>query len=150
MTRLQNGVILGAAIATSVIGVIEYFNFTGFCYSQRRWLGNQELINAAIKYELSHVRGPYALGALSYSSLDEFKELNPQCCDLDRSGNNPALDGKWVRSLGIYNAAIHLHYRFRQTGQQQFWFETLFVNACGRFLDRGGFPTDIPPPTSKL
>jgi hypothetical protein len=130
--------LVGALLVTG--GAVEYLNFSGYCYPHSRRLSDQELIDAAIKYELTHVRGAYELTALSYASPAVFQQENPGCCSLDRSGVHPVLDGKWIRLLGMYTATVHLWYRFQRQGPQQFWSETIFVNSCGRFLERFGHP----------
>ena len=145
----------GAVLLVLVIGLLsigaaaEYLNFSGYCYPEGRWLGDQELIEAAIKYELSHVRGQYELSALSYSSPVAFQQENPGCCRIDRSAEHPLLDGKWIRLLGMYIATVDLWYRFQRQGSEQFWFETVFVNACGRFLERFGYPLRTGLPNSR-
>ena len=138
-----------AAGMLSIGAVVEYLNFSGYCYPQGRWLGDQELVEAAIKYELTHVRGAYELTAVSYESPAAFQQENAGCCRLDRSGKHPMLDGKWTRVLGMYVAAVDLWYRFRRKGPEQFWYETVFVNACGHFLERFGHPLKTGLPNSR-
>ena len=36
-----------AAGMLSIGAVVEYLNFSGYCYPQGRWLGDQELVEAA-------------------------------------------------------------------------------------------------------
>ena len=112
-------------------------------------LSDQELIDAAIKYELSHVRATYELATISYSSPAAFREENPGCCDIDRSGEHPLLQNRWTWFFGGYVATVNLWYRFQRTGDKQFWVEIVFLNACGRFLERFGYPTEIGLPKSK-
>ncbi len=35
-----------------MFAIIEYWNFTGFCYTQARWLSDADLIRHAIQYNL--------------------------------------------------------------------------------------------------
>ena len=139
--------IIGVGTAFAV--AFGYLSFTGYCYARHGWLSDQELIDAAIKYELSHVRATYELATISYSSPAAFREENPGCCDIDRSGEHPLLQNRWTWFFGGYVATVNLWYRFQRTGDKQFWVEIVFLNACGRFLERFGYPTEIGLPKSK-
>jgi hypothetical protein len=122
------------------VALVEVLNFTGFCYSQVRYLRDQELIDAAIQYRLADV-GDYYLsrGAKKYNSVAEFHEINPHCCRLSKWGH-PGLgeEGIWLRVIGWYVVVADLWYRFRDAGTNQFWSETVFMNSCGKVLEHAG------------
>jgi hypothetical protein len=44
-------------LAVAIIGVFEYLNFSGYCYSERRYLSDRELIEKAVQYNLKNPPG---------------------------------------------------------------------------------------------
>src|SRR6266478_3225607 len=98
---------LGAAILCTFT-LIEYLNFTGFCYAQRRYFGEQELVDFAIKREI-------------YGSVEDFHKVNPNCCILYRWGHPDLAEGIWVRSFGWYISVAEIWYRLSTKSPSKFF-----------------------------
>jgi hypothetical protein len=131
-----------ALLCALVIAVFEYLNFTDFCYAEARYLGDQGLIDAAIRYEIEHVPPRYFTeGARKYASVEEFREVNPTCCDMLKWGD-PAVRvwgrhfAVWMRRIfGQYFIVVMLDYRVRDEGPQQFSGAHYLINSCGRLRE---------------
>jgi hypothetical protein len=104
MTRMRM-LFLIAVAAICILAAWEYLNFTGFCYGQRRYLSNQEMIDAAVLYEINTNARYYVQDVRDnlawtkkYASIAEFHKENPHCCTVwrwDFPGNYG--EGIWVR-----------------------------------------------------
>jgi hypothetical protein len=136
--RLIGMAILGA-IAAGLIARAEYLNFNDYCYSEGRYLGDQGLIDAAIRYEIDHVPASYfSQGGKKYTSVEEFRQVNPICCLLEKWGdpNVKTWDRRariWARRIvGEEIFVVDLWYRFRDEGQYQFTSAHYLINACGK------------------
>jgi hypothetical protein len=121
------------------IALMEYLNFTEFCYGEGRYLGDQGLIDATIRYEIEHLPPNYLSKDIKkYASVAEFHEVNPNCCDLTKWGD-PAIrtwDRRfaiWARRiLGVELLIVKLRYRFKDDGQQQFESAHYLIDSCGQ------------------
>jgi hypothetical protein len=128
--------ICGAAFLGAV-AIVEYLNFTGFCYADKRYHSDQDLIDFAITRGLnfvSELHGSELYGSgepIKYSSLAQFHHINPECCVLHRWGHRDLEEGVWVRSFGWYIAVVEIWYQIKPTGPNQFYNVTVFMNACG-------------------
>lgn len=140
------------------VGLFEFLNFTDFCYSAARYVGDQGLIDAAIKYEISHIDPEYLQGATMYASAQEFRDRNPFCCRLAKWGDpyvrirhrRPTV---WIRRvLGCEILIIELWYRSREDGPKPFSYAHYLTDACGNIRERasgGGHPDSSYPPTTE-
>ena len=65
--------LIGTVILWALI-LIEYLNFTGFCYAQRRYLGERELVDLAIKQAIhfSDLVTSDVQEREVYSSMEDF------------------------------------------------------------------------------
>src|SRR4051812_6166251 len=107
---------------------IEYLNFSGFCYSQRRQLSDAELISAAVTENLRR-HGPGSDRRKMYGSLDEFYRENSNCCLLNRWNIDPCGDSIFFRLLGAYQVVVDVVYRINDgTGVEQFYKSTTVMN----------------------
>ena len=72
---LRNLAYLASVGAVCATALIEYLNFTGFCYGQGRYLGEQELVNFAIEQAIhfSDLVTTDVRGRQVYSSVEEFE-----------------------------------------------------------------------------
>lgn len=136
--------------------VYETLNFTGFCYEQKRYLSDEELINAAVRYEIGEQYNLHAHNiddrpawTRRYISVEEFHHINPNCCFVHRWGfpGNYG-EGIWTRIFGWYVALVDLQFRTRDTGPKQFYSAAAFVNACGAVGET--FGTDSTAPASTM
>lgn len=64
-------------------------NYSGICYSQKRWLSDEEIIRAAVFQANARstrvIRGD-ARVAIPYESVDDFLAANPGCCSMGHDG----------------------------------------------------------------
>jgi len=137
-------VVLTLLIVLITVILLEVLNFTGFCYSEHRYLSDEELIDAAIVAELRQHRG----GAWNkkYESVADFRQQNPGCCLLLREAPN-LLPSKSERFWGFYTVLADIWYRANQgTGANSFFQNFVVVNACGQYVEGGGIWTEFAPP----
>ena len=125
-------------VVSATVVVFEVLNFTGFCYSQGRWLGDEGLIDAVIQFQIDHTRPEQlAAGAIKYASVEEFHRLNPYCCRLAKWGDpyQPISRRRpmvWVRRIfGQEILIVDLWYRVRDDGPEQFTTAHYLIDACG-------------------
>jgi hypothetical protein len=128
--------VLGGALST-----VEYLNFSGFCYSQRRYLSADELIAAAIKDNLKrHSSQSDNFRSKIYTSLEEFFRQNPDCCEVSR-WNVPFGPPLLLRAFGVYSAIVDIVYRINDAGGvDNFYGSLTLVNSCGAILEVRGEP----------
>lgn len=82
--------------ASFFTAVLVVLNLSGFSYSKRRWLGDNELIKIAVEAEIRRDRV-----ATNYSSFDEFIDENPECCRVIRGPEFQQLFGWYVSDVEI-------------------------------------------------
>jgi hypothetical protein len=123
-----------------VVAFVEYLNFSGFCYAQRRYPSDAELIAMAVADNLRR-HGPDSDRRKIYRSLDDFYRENPDCCEVNRwsSGafGNPIL----FRLFGVYRAMVDVVYRINDgAGVDNFYGSTASVDSCGAVQEMHGQP----------
>ena len=146
---------VGIFVGLTLAG-FEYLSLNDFCYKERRFLSDRELIDAAIRLQIGYIRDhERARGTHVYASVQQLHELNPTCCSLERRGD-PFLRayGPWEyhmrllrrRLLGQELFVVNLWYRLRDDGPKPFWRSHFLVDACGaRGSKISGYPTaDVP------
>ncbi len=147
--RVHRPIIIGslALALAAVVGTIEYLNFSGFCYSERRHLSDKELIEKAIQYNLKNP--PRIQSVTQYASLNEFFATNFDCCVLHRDGHETIQEGSWVRLFGWYIAVADIWYRIGEGGPNAYYDSLVALNACGQVKQRLGPFYSFPRPPSK-
>jgi hypothetical protein len=131
-------VVLGGVLAT-----IEYLNFSGFCYSQMRWLSDADLIRHAIQYNLQRAPTKEA-GDTRYDSVEAFLDRNQNCCKVlrqDRGEFEGVLEGRWVRLFGWYILVVRVWYQIKEVGPNNFVDSSIAMTSCGQFSERHAFLT---------
>jgi hypothetical protein len=125
--------------------VIEYLNFTGYCYAQRRYLKDEELIEIAASYNLRFSNeGP---NAIRYSAGPALVEQNPNCCVVHRTEGGPfdeLMSGNWVRTFGLYTVVVEIWYRLKVSPPKNYLDSFVAMNACGKVAERQGSYTTSP------
>ena len=117
--------------------LFEYLNFTGFCYGQGRYYSDEELVDAAITYNLSKYGSDPAIKK-RYESIGELGRQNPECCTIHRYGHW-SLDPIWVRAFGFYIVVVEVWYRVNETsGAASFYDSLVSFDACGKIVDTTG------------
>jgi hypothetical protein len=133
-----------ALLLVSLLGAAAfagYLNVTGYCYAQSRYLSDAELMRSAIGYVISRPEK----GGRSYKSIQEFQELNPDCCIVRRYDPPKSLLSTIGDSstqfqdallFGNYLVIADLHYRAQDEGPTPYMIEYVGVNACGQVPGR--------------
>jgi hypothetical protein len=148
--KIRVRTVVEAALLGSALALVQYLNFSGFCYSQVRFLPDSELLARAIQYDLKNP--PIGEGQISYASIDEFLTRNPNCCLLHRHGGSlldGILDGPWVRIFGWYIAVADVWYKFREDGPRNYYHSAIAVDSCGKVRERLGPLWDFGRPSPK-
>ena len=129
-------------LVIAAVAVVEYLNFSGFCYPQRRYLSSNELIASAIQDNLRrHSPAPNATRRKMYVSLEEFYQQNPDCCELSRWDTGPFGNSVLLRLLGHYEALVNIVYRINDgPGEESFYGSMTLVGSCGAVHEVRGFP----------
>jgi hypothetical protein len=90
-----------------------------YCFAQKRFVPEAELVNAAIDEELNYLREGEAMDGhefVLFKDRDEFLRLNPGCCKIvsgDEEREPYQMHGRIEMVLGYYGAAIQLKYTLR-------------------------------------
>jgi hypothetical protein len=77
-------IVAGSAV---VVAAVEHLSFTGFCFADKRYHSDRELMDFAIMRALNFsdsVTRDSRDEPKTYRSADEFRETNPDCCELYR------------------------------------------------------------------
>ncbi|WP_161814422.1 hypothetical protein [Steroidobacter agaridevorans] len=130
-------------LALLFVGLRAGLNYSGFCLEQRRWLTDREKIEIAIKRILASypptlievVTYPDGRKAdryfqpenpVPYRSVDEFLQVNPECCEVTQR-EHPKISGSislGSRLFGITSANVRVRYQVR------------YLDASGRMITR--------------
>jgi hypothetical protein len=124
-----------------VLGVL-FLNFTGYCYDQRRYLDDKDMIRAAAEHILGAKRSE--ADTIAYSSVDDFLARNSDCCRVrraDRGQLEPTLSGHWIRFFGVYVAAVEAVYRHRSSAKDGHLESWVSISACGVASEHQAIPT---------
>jgi len=131
--------LVGVAILCTFT-LVEYLNFTGFCYAQRRYFSEQELVDFAIKQVIhfSDLVTSQVHDREVYGSVEDFHKLNSNCCILHRGGHQDLEEGVWVRSFGWHISVVEIWYRLSAEPPNEFFHASVFMSACGEIKRIGG------------
>jgi hypothetical protein len=144
--RRRRPLLVIVLVLAAAFGLVEYLNFSGFCWSERRYFSDRELIDRAILFDLKALEDTdYIKDRKRYGSLDEFYAANPDCCRLVRGEHHLRAEADW-RWLGGYTAVAEVFYRLRDAGPRQFFYRYSLVSACGSVGDRMGHEQSTKPP----
>jgi hypothetical protein len=123
------------------LAVLQYLNFTGFCYGAGRYLSDQELLDLAIESKLARQSVGNPETNRLYKSVEEFRSQNPQCCELVRTGHE-IIDSIISRLFGFYVSVARLHYKANESPEiDNYYAADISMSACGRVLKSQGMPT---------
>src|SRR3954462_6601873 len=137
---MKTRAIVASAAVIGGLGAIStcsYLNSTGFCYNERRYLSDGELIEKAIRYNLANPHS--APDLVAYSTFDDFLKSNPHCCVVHHEGHYTVEDGPLLyRLLGWHDTVVEIWYRRRESGPTPYYRSYVAVDACGRVVNRLG------------
>jgi hypothetical protein len=136
-------------VATAVLGValavLQYLNFSGFCYEQGRFYSDRELEDIAIREQMKLQDSSNPERNHVYKSAEDFRAENPGCCRVFRSGNMLP-DSILVRIVGWYVSDTEVAYRANDSrGKYSFYLSDTFMNACGKRLETHGITQEFYP-----
>lgn len=133
-------IFLALLVFLSPLILLEYLNFTGFCYSQGRYYSDEQLIDIAIS-DITRTHSPSNPEKNKrYESVGEFRQQNPECCIVYNYGH-PFLDPIWVRIFGFYRVLVEVWYRANESsGIDNFYDSLTSFDACGQIIRRQGIP----------
>jgi len=138
--------VLGFILALPLL-IIAILNVNGFCWQQKRFLSDQELIDTAIRDSLRYHRadGPYPK---IYQSLEDMKTQNPGCCILKRQENIYSELPQVISSmLGMYISTVEITYRVADAGPEPFYKAYVLLDCCGHIRGFYGSPQASGPKT---
>jgi hypothetical protein len=136
---LKYGVLGAAAILLFCIAAFEYLNFAGYCYRDKRFFTDHELIAVAASREVM-INKAYAQfeQRITYESPEALMARNPDCCLVTRSDTTLLQESTWSRIFGSYVLLVEVMYRAKENGDKPFYSDVHFLSACGEILDRAG------------
>lgn len=135
-TWLWIGLTAGACVGT--LALVEYLNFSGFCYQQRRYLTERELLTAGIQFFVNRQDSQTEDRDVVYSSPSDLLNKNPGCCRLEQetaATNTPILDkilGPMVRDVRVYYLAN------RSKRIDNYYDALVSVDSCGSIREIQG------------
>jgi hypothetical protein len=131
-------ILLTLVVVLGPVALLEYLNFTGFCYSQARYYRDEELIDAAIRWNIARYGSDPAIKK-RYESIGEFKGQNPECCSVSKYGHW-SLDPIWVRLFGFYIVVVEVWYQVAEAapGTDSFYNSLISFDACGKIVNTAG------------
>jgi hypothetical protein len=127
-----------------VLVIVQFLNFTGFCYRQARYYSDREFILIAANFNLRR-HGSNEERNKAYQSADDLLSQNSNCCHVYRWGHYFIEMPLIARVVGFYYAAVQVWYRIRDDGVEQFYDSHVIVNACGEIIEKRGIPERNPP-----
>lgn len=120
------------------LGAVFALNRHGYCWEQGRFLTDQELIDAAIKSNLSF-HGPNRRWNKMYGSPEDVRAQNPDCCSVKRDKNEDAeLPPFWMSISGMYASTVQVIYRTSDSGPTPFNEAYFIIGPCGEIGRRYG------------
>ncbi len=94
-------------------GYFLYLVYSGYCFSQGRYLSDKEKIEIVVRKILARYPGPEDL---AYRDLEDFFALNPNFCTVTKEfndGDGVASIPFWSRILGLASDFVNVQYSFR-------------------------------------
>jgi hypothetical protein len=88
MTRSFHSVISPIMLLPLLFLMLGSLNYSGFCYSKKRWLSDEEIIRAAV-FQANSSTTLAVLGirnGVPYESVDDLLAANPGCCSIGHDG----------------------------------------------------------------
>jgi|1185.fasta_scaffold81577_2 hypothetical protein len=139
---MRRTAIVIALLGGGALVVVEYLNFSGFCYAQSRYLSPEELTTAAIKENLRrHSPEPNSSRRKIYESIEDFHRQNADCCEINRWNVGSLGVPIWLRLFGYYEVAVSIVYRVNDFGGvDNFYASTTIVDSCGGIRKVQGEP----------
>ena len=114
------------------IAVVISLIFSGFCFSESRYVTDDEVIEIAVKDVIKthdllnkkhfkkvdgqyvEVEGRYANKIVSYKDVDEFHRVNVDCCDIrSHTEKNNYTAGLSTRLVGNFRSFVKVNYLIR-------------------------------------
>lgn len=132
-------------------------NYSGYCFAQSAYLSNDAIVRSAIPVFLDSYppiisytdieKGPDGFmsrlfrkrpsNSIPYLSIDDFLQVNPECCKLSAGGPEGDSPSAWQRFTGGISGFVFVEYNVRFIGRDgarrtQKVSEFIPVSNCGR------------------
>ena len=111
--------------------MLEFLNFTGFCYRDLKYFSDQELTDIAVRRVLAEPKSVKPDDLISYVSAQDLYAKNPDCCVLFKWGHEFS-DSILFRAIGFYDIVAQVYYRMTAEGPYPFLLAYVGLSACGR------------------
>lgn len=99
-----------------VFAVVQYLNFTGFCYEQKRYITKDELLKIA---------------------GGEILEENPDCCEItDKYFADESSDDFLNKLFGRYHYGVTTY--LKDYNDYPYYVSYIAINQCGKVIDYTG------------
>lgn len=135
------GIFLAAFL--SYYGTIAAYNYSGYCWEQKRWLSDEEFLLAMLGYVSDGKSSQNIKKGIrsteTKENLQKFLRENPECCSFTRGsvGMHSTID--WLnRATGSMYAAAVVEYELPEAEKYvgkyntfPYYREYLTINACG-------------------
>jgi hypothetical protein len=118
------------ALLLCAVSLLEFLNFTGFCYSQQRYLTDDDFFLAAKKRTLDSLK--IYPGQIVYDSVEALDRANPRCCKIDREGGDP--QESWARAFGWHVVDVEVRIKANDQLDKPYYRTTVSLSSCGRVL----------------
>jgi len=124
------GLLVGLAVILCVAGALSY---SGFCFTEWRFLSDEEKIRSAVGYVLIYSNPPQLKGyrpyakpdpvsgrltlvperPIRYRDMDEFFAINENCCTITTRARKGYWPGFWSRLRGYFSCFVNVKYQVR-------------------------------------
>ena len=139
----RSGRLVGLA-AIVVLGFFELLNLTNFCYRDKRFHGENELISVAINLNIARFDSKGERNK-AYSSVSDFLSQNPDCCKLYYNDDLMHV-GFLGRLIGLRYVVVNVFYKMSDTADvYKYYGSWVKMNSCGEALDTKGIPEQFGP-----
>src|SRR5882757_1679906 len=139
---MRRAAVAVCAVLCATFALVEYLNFSGFCYSKQRYLSDAQLMASAIQNNLTrHSPGVDSSRRKMYASIEDFYRQNQACCGIHRWNTSPFGSSLFFRLFGHYEVLVSIVYRINDGGGvDNFYGSDTIVDSCGSVLRVFGEP----------
>jgi hypothetical protein len=127
----------------SLAAIAYLLKLSGFCFDQRDWKSDRELIEAAFRHELNSGWS----NTPAISDVDAYLRGYPQCCSVGESGPLSSGDLLLNALFGRRFYTVRITYPVTNPGGEPYYRSILVMDCCGEYIpDSYGTGTSIPVP----
>jgi hypothetical protein len=105
----------------------------GFCWTQRRWVSDEEKIRIAVANNLRLHRLGMERDRV-YSSPEDVMQQNPNCCRITKRGNPDSATGIFA----VGSVEVKVRYKISAKDETTYYDSYSIIECCGRILRTEG------------